>query len=83
MATTYRAVMLTKKGGPEVLQVVELPVQAPGLGQLRIRVTAAGVGATDVMMLSGNYPFAPRIPFVPGYEVAGTVEALGPGVTGF
>jgi NADPH:quinone reductase-like Zn-dependent oxidoreductase len=81
--TTYRAVMLTRKGGPEVLQVVELPLEPPGAGELRIRVTAAGVGATDVSMLNGNYPFAPKIPFVPGYEAAGVVDAIGAGVTGF
>jgi NADPH2:quinone reductase len=75
--------MLTEKGGPDVLQVVELPLAPPGPGQLRIRIQAAGVGATDVMMLSGNYPFAPKIPFVPGYEVAGVVDAIGAGVTGF
>jgi NADPH2:quinone reductase len=81
--TTYRAVMLTRKGGPEVLQVVELPLEPPGAGELRIRVTAAGVGATDVSMLNGNYPFAPQIPFVPGYEAAGVVDAIGAGATGF
>jgi NADPH:quinone reductase-like Zn-dependent oxidoreductase len=83
MATTYRAVILTKKGGPEVLQVVELPVEHPGPGQLRIRVRAAGVGATELIMLTGGYLFAPKIPFVPGYEVAGVVDAIGAGVTGF
>ncbi len=83
MAGTYRAVMLTKKGGPEVLQVVELPVEAPGPGQLRVRVRAAGVGSTDLIMLTGSYLYAPKIPFVPGYEVAGVVDAIGAGVTGF
>lgn len=83
MAATYRAVMLTKKGGPEVLQIVELPIVPPGPGQLRVRVSAAGVGLTDLMMLAGSYPYAPRIPFVPGYEVAGVAEAIGAGVTGF
>ena len=83
MATTYRAVMLTKKGGPEVLQIVELPIEQPGPGQLRVRVRAAGVGSTDLAMLAGNYAYAPKIPFVPGYEVAGVVEAIGTGVTGF
>ena len=81
--TTYRAVMLTRKGGPEVLQVVELPLEPPGAGEIRARVSAAGVGATDAMMLKGNYPFAPKIPFVPGYEAAGVVDAIGAGVTGF
>lgn len=83
MPTTYRAVMLTKKGGPEVLQVVELPVEQPGPGQLRIRVHAAGVGATELIMLTGGYIYAPKIPFVPGYEVAGVVDAIGAGVIGF
>jgi NADPH2:quinone reductase len=81
--TTYRAVMLTKKGGPEALQVVELPLREPGPGELRVRVCATGVGATDLTMLEGSYPFAPRIPFVPGYEVAGVVDAVGAGVSGF
>jgi NADPH2:quinone reductase len=80
---TYRAVMLTKTGGPEVLQVVALPLEPPGPGQLRVRVRAAGVGATEVTMLSGSYIYAPKIPFVPGYEVAGEVDAIGPGVRGF
>ncbi len=79
--TTYRAVMLTKKGGPEVLQVVDLPLTSPGPGEARIAVRATGAGGTDVTMRHGNYPYAPPIPFVPGYEVVGDVEALGPGVT--
>jgi NADPH:quinone reductase len=83
VAATYRAVMLTKKGGPEVLQVVELPFEHPGPGQLRVRVRAAGVGATDLAMLAGGYMFAPKMPFVPGYEIAGVVDAIGAGVTGF
>jgi NADPH:quinone reductase-like Zn-dependent oxidoreductase len=84
--TTYRAVMLTAKGSKEaldVLKVVELPVPAPGPGQLRVRVRAAGVGSTDLTVVSGTYLFAPKIPFVPGYEIAGVVEALGAGVAGF
>src|ERR1700689_924620 len=80
---TYRAVMLTGKGGPEVLQVVELPLESPGPGQLRVRVRAAGVGATEVTMLTGKYLFAPKMPFVPGYEIAGAIDALGDGAAGF
>ena len=83
MGATYRAVMLTKKGGPEVLQTVEMPIEPLGPGQLRVRVHAAGVGSTDLIMLAGKYRYAPNIPFVPGYEVAGVVEAIGAGVTGF
>jgi NADPH:quinone reductase-like Zn-dependent oxidoreductase len=79
---TYRAVLLTRKGGPDALEVVERPLEEPGPGQVRVRVRATGVGATDLTMLSGAYPFAPKIPFVPGYEVAGVVDAVGPGVSG-
>src|ERR1700683_2850398 len=83
MTATYRAVMLTKKGGPQALQVLELPVEPPGPGQLRVRVRAAGVGATDLIVLAGKYRYAPKIPLVPGYEAAGVVDEIGPGVTGF
>ncbi len=75
--------MLTKGGGPEVLRIVELPVESPGPGQLRVRVRAAGVGATDLLVLAGKYRYVPKIPLVPGYEVAGVVDAVGPGVKGF
>src|SRR5580658_7687437 len=53
MPTTYRAVMLTKKGGPEALDIVELPVEAPGPTQLRVRVTGAagGVGTAALQLL--------------------------------
>jgi NADPH:quinone reductase len=48
-----------------------------------VRVRAAGVGSTDLIMLAGKYRYAPKIPFVPGYEVAGVVEDIGAGVIGF
>jgi NADPH2:quinone reductase len=88
MGATYRAVMLTQPGGtdvlrPEALQIVELPLEPPGPGQLRVRVRAAGVGSTDLIMLAGNYRYAPDLPFVPGYEAAGVVEAIGADVSGF
>ena len=78
---TYRAVMLTAKGEPEVLREVELPVVEPGPGEVRIAVRATGAGGTDILMRRGFYPYAPRKPFVPGYEVVGIVEALSAGVT--
>ncbi len=81
-APTYRATVLTRPGGPEVLEVREVRVPEPGPGQVRIRVTASGVGATDVTMRRGRYPFAPPMPFVPGYEAVGVVEKLGAGVRG-
>jgi NADPH2:quinone reductase len=83
MPATYRAMMITRPGGPEVLQPVDLPVVEPGPGELRVRVRACGVGATDLTMLTGTYAFAPKLPLVGGYEIAGIVEALGTGVSGF
>jgi NADPH:quinone reductase-like Zn-dependent oxidoreductase len=82
MCTTHQAIMLTKAGGPAVLQSVDVPMEQPGSGQLRVRVRAAGVGSTDLTVIAGNYSFAPKMPFVPGYEIAGTVDRLGAGVLG-
>lgn len=81
MTSTYRAVVLTKKGGLEALELRELPLEPPGPGQARVRVRASGVGFTDIIMRRGYYPYAPKFPFTPGYEVVGDVEALGAGVT--
>lgn len=81
MSDTYRAVMLTKKGGPEVLEVVDLPRVTPGVGEVRVTVRATGAGGTDITMRRGTYPYAPKIPFVPGYEAVGVVDAVGDGVT--
>src|ERR1700678_3502284 len=83
MATTYRALMATRHGGPEVLQSVEVPIEAPGAGEVRVRVHAAGVRPPDLTMVAGKYLFASKLPFVPGYEIAGVVDAIGAGVTGF
>ncbi len=80
------AVMVTRKCGPktlDALEIVDLPTPEPGPGQLRVRVRAAGVGSTDLMAVGGSYRYGPGIPFVPGYEIAGEVDAMGPGVRGF
>ena len=78
-----RQVWITKRGGPEVLQVREAADPRPGDGEVRIRVAAAGVNFADVLARMGLYPDAPPLPAVVGYEVAGTVDAVGAGVTGF
>ena len=78
---TYRAVMLTKKGGLDVLQPVEMPLRAPEPGEARVRVLACGTGGTDILMRRGYYPYAPKLPFVQGYDVVGVVDAVGPDVT--
>lgn len=77
-----REVLITKHGGPEVLEVRERPDPAPGEGQVRIEVAASGVNFADVMARVGLYADAPKPPCVVGYEVAGTVIELGQGVEG-
>jgi NADPH:quinone reductase-like Zn-dependent oxidoreductase len=77
-----RAVVITKHGGPGVLQVQELADPDLGPGQVRIQVAAAGINFADVMARMGLYADAPKTPCVVGYEVAGTVLELGEGVIG-
>ena len=77
-----RAVVITKHGGPGVLQVQERPDPELGAGEVRIAVAAAGVNFADVLARMGLYPDAPKPPVVIGYEVAGTVLELGDGVSG-
>jgi NADPH2:quinone reductase len=75
-----RAVVVPEYGGPDVLTVRELPEPEPGPGEISITVAFAGVNYTDVRNRMGDG--LGRVPFVPGVEVAGTVRAIGPGVTG-
>jgi len=77
-----RQVWITKRGGPEVLQVREAPDPEPGPGEVRIRVAAAGINFADILARMGLYPDAPPLPTVVGYEVAGTVDRAGAGVDG-
>jgi NADPH:quinone reductase-like Zn-dependent oxidoreductase len=75
-----RAVVITKHGGPGVLQVQERPDPQLGPGEVRIDVAAAGINFADVMARMGLYADAPKTPCVVGYEVAGTILELGEGV---
>jgi NADPH:quinone reductase-like Zn-dependent oxidoreductase len=81
MAMKYRSVIITRKGSPDVLKIIENDLRAPRAGEARIRILATGVGRTDVVMRRGYYPYAPRIPFAPGYEIIGVVDAVGEGVS--
>lgn len=76
-----RALVLTRTGGPEVLEVQERPAPALGPGEVRIAVKASGLNFADTMARVGLYPDAPQTPCVLGYEVAGEVEAIGEGVS--
>lgn len=69
-----RQVVITRRGGPEVLEVREAPDLKPAPGQVRIRVRAAGVNFADVMARVGMYPDAPPLPGVLGYEVSGEID---------
>ena len=80
---TYRAIQLKGKGGLDQLQEVEIPLEPPRTGEIRIRVRASGARFTDITKRTGYYPFRPAFPFVEGYEVVGDVDAIGEGVTGF
>ena len=76
-----KAVQIHETGGPEVLQLAELPIPQPGPGQVLIRVEATGINFIDIYFRKGVYKAS--LPLTPGSEAAGTVEELGPGVTGF
>lgn len=77
-----KAVVVPRYGDPSVLEVRERPEPVPGPGQLKVQVRAAGVNFADVLSRLGIYKAAPRPPFVPGIEVAGVVQEVGPDVTG-
>jgi synaptic vesicle membrane protein VAT-1 len=77
-----RQIWISKAGPPEVLQVKEAPDPGPSAGELRIRVEASGVNFADIMGRLGLYPDLPRVPVVPGYEVAGRIDAVGAGADG-
>ena len=75
-----RAVVITRRGPPEVLEVQERPDPRVGPGEVRIAVRAAGINFADTLARIGLYPDAPSLPCVVGYEVAGAVESVGEGV---
>jgi propanol-preferring alcohol dehydrogenase len=74
-----RAMVLTRPGEP--LRMQELPDRAPGPGEIRLRVAACGVCRTDLHVVDGELP-DPKLPLIPGHEIVGYVDALGPGVSG-
>ncbi len=76
-----KAIQITQTGGPEALTVVDLPIPTPKAGEVIVKVHATGVNFIDIYYREGRYK-AP-LPFINGQEAAGTVEAIGEGVTGF
>ncbi len=76
-----RAVLCEAWGEPEVLRLGAAEAPAPGAGEVRLAVHAAGVNFADILMIAGTYQEKPALPFTPGLEAAGVVEAVGAGVT--
>ena len=75
-----RQIWITRTGAPEVLAVKEAPDSQPKAGEVRVRVEASGINFADILGRMGLYPDLPPIPVVPGYEVSGRVDTVGPGV---
>ncbi len=76
-----KAIRVREFGGPEVLRLEDVPDLQPGAGQVVVRVKAAGVNPADTYIRSGTYARKPALPYTPGIDAAGIVEAVGPGVT--
>jgi NADPH:quinone reductase len=77
-----RAIRVTAFGGPEVLTLADVPDPQPGPGQVRVRIHAAGVNPVETYIRSGAYANKPALPYTPGSDGAGVVDAVGDGVTG-
>jgi NADPH2:quinone reductase len=78
----HHRVIVTRHGGPDVLQAVEEDLPEPQAGEARIKVLAAGVSAYDAMLRrSGALPGSPRVPYTPGEDIVGVVDKLGEGVS--
>ncbi|HEY0012809.1 MAG TPA: NADPH:quinone oxidoreductase family protein [Allosphingosinicella sp.] len=78
-----KALLSRAPGGPETLELAELSDPRPGPGQLLVRVRACAINYPDVLIIEDKYQFKPPRPFAPGGEIAGTVEAMGEGVSGW
>lgn len=78
-----KAIVVHEFGGPEVLKYEEIPTPRPGAGQVLVRIHAAGVNPYDTYMRSGTYAIKPPLPYTPGSDAAGDIEAVGEGVTKF
>lgn len=77
-----KAMLSRAPGGPETLELADLPEPVPGPGQIRVDVEAAGVNFPDTLIIRDLYQVKPKRPFAPGGEICGRVSALGEGVTG-
>ena len=78
-----KAIVVREFGGPQVMKLENMPEPSPGPNQVLIRVKAVGVNPVDTYIRSGTYARKPSLPYIPGADLAGIVEAVGSGVTRF
>jgi NADPH2:quinone reductase len=78
-----KALLSRECGGPESLELSEVPEPHPGKGEIRIAVRACAINFPDVLIIEDKYQFSPKRPFSPGSEISGVVESLGEGAVGF
>src|SRR5271170_3602326 len=76
-----KAILVREFGDPEVLKLEEVPTPKPQAGQVLVKIHAAGVNPYDTYMRAGTYAIKPPLPYTPGSDAAGVVEAVGSGVT--
>jgi NADPH:quinone reductase-like Zn-dependent oxidoreductase len=76
-----KAAQINKYGGPDVTRLADLPLPVPGAGQLRVRVRVAGVGPWDALVREGGSGVSQTLPLILGSDIAGVVDAIGPGVS--
>ena len=76
-----KAIRVNEFGGPEVMRIEDVPRPVPGAGQVRVAVHAAGVNPVDAYIRTGTYAFKPSLPYTPGSDAAGIVDAVGDGVS--
>lgn len=76
-----RALQVHAYGGPDALQVSDIPDRPPGPGEVEIRMAGVGIGYFDALLVTGGYQIKPPLPFVPGSAISGVIERIGEGVT--
>src|SRR5262249_30513420 len=76
-----KAIRVQKFGGPEVLQLEELPIPKPAPGQVLVKIHAAGVNPADTYARTGNYAVLPQLPYTPGTDGAAVIQSIGDGIS--
>jgi len=79
----HKRVVVSRYGGPDTISVIEEEIPAPKGGEVRVKVLAAGVSLPDVLARESVHPETPHLPYTPGWDLVGTVDQIGAGVTGF